>query len=426
MTLVTRKKRSGLYIISLFVIYCLAVMSISPIIRSLPFFNYLWPLLMMLWIFVTFIYQPDFYIKSNLHQLITFLFFFYAIFIAFTAGNGFIGNRFLEYLQIFIFYWAYQYNKIYGYKFDSLKLLSYFAPVVIITSIMTVMQYITNPNISRTAKKDTAAGLEQMSQGVAGYEFIYFLVFIFASLLFVIVGRKLRFNFFTKVLLYFVLLLFLINIVLSNFMIAVLLVLISLFFRFIIPKVTTIRILVYIITFLLISPVLPYLFVQLIDFALSISGSSMNAQRLLEMRELLVSGLIDLSLGARLDAFQSSLNAFLNNPIMGIITTDIGGHGSGLSGFGQHSFLLDTFALFGGFIGILSLYVYFQPLIIQFKLNKQQKSSLPLLIILITLLFFIINNLTPSIGFAIYFVFPVLHDWSCSNKQSYYLPQVKN
>lgn len=392
-------------------------MSISPPIRALSFFNYLWPFLMMAWLSFAFLYQPLFFTKPNLHQLITYLFFIYTIFIAFAFSNGFIGNRFLEYFQIFIFYWAYCFNSKYGRVSDNLKLLYYLMPVVVITSVVTIIQYISNPNISRTAKKDTANGIEQMSQGVAGYEFIYFLVFISIVMLFLVTQRKKQIKTLVKGLLWFLIILFAVNIALSNFMIALLFVTISLLFRVFIPKISALRVLVYIICFLVISPFLPYLLLGSIDFALSLSGSSMNAQRLLEMRELLVSGLIELSLGARLEAFQSSLYAFVNNPIMGIITSDIGGGIAGLHGFGQHSFLLDTFALYGGIIGVASVYIYSQPLVKQIRRDINGGSSLPFLMLLLAMLFFIINNMTPSIGFAIYFAFPVLYGWLISPKE---------
>ncbi|MBV1911777.1 MAG: hypothetical protein KUG78_20965, partial [Kangiellaceae bacterium] len=238
------RKRGSFYLISLCIIYVLAVMSFSPPIRALPFFNYLWPFLMMLWLFAVLLSNPRFFTKPDTHQLVTYLFFLYTIFIAFAAGNGFIGNRFLEYFQIFIFYWAYRFNEKNNRQADSVKLIIYLIPVVIITSVMTVMQYVTNPNISRTAKKDTAAGLEQMGQGVAGYEFIYFLVFLFGTLLFIATTKKIKLKFIEKTFLFGLLLLFVLNIALSNFMIALILVFISILFRVFIPKVTSQRILI--------------------------------------------------------------------------------------------------------------------------------------------------------------------------------------
>jgi hypothetical protein len=402
-------RRSGLYLISITLIYCLAVMSFLPVVKSLPFFNYIWPIFVAAWLATAIMMDNDFFLKPDLHQVLTYIFFFYTILIAFVAGNGFIGNRFLEYLQLPIFYWAYRINERKGWHRDSVKLLLGLVPVVIFTSIVTLSQYITNPNISRTAKKDTTAGLEQMSQGVAGYEFIYFLVFLFGPLLYLLISKRKQYGFVVKLFLILLLSMIMINIALSNFMIAALLVLLSIIFKLFIPKMTTNRAVLYLFISLVILPVAPYFVVAMIDLILSFSDGSMNAERLLEIQRFLSLGIIDLSMNARLYAFQSSLEAFFNNPLVGIITTDIGGSGDGLIGFGQHSFLLDTFALYGGVVGLLSIYIYLQPLYQQVKFENSESSSLPFLMFLIVFLFFTINNVTPSIGFAIYFAFPVLY-----------------
>ena len=404
-------KRGGLYLLSLLILYCLAVMSIFPPVRALPIFNYIWPVFVLAWILTVLIESPGYFIRSNFHQLIAYLFFSYAILIAFISGNGFIGNRFLEYFQILIFYWAYRLNEKKGMQQDSVRLLLCLLPVFVFTSILTVTEYVANPNISRTAKKDTLAGIEQMSEGIAGYEFIYFLVFSFASILYLVVNKKSKFASFKKIIWLIILGLIMTNIVLSNFMIALLLMFVSVVFRFLIPKISAKRIIVYTIAAMAIIPFLPEIFLSLIEIFLNMFGSSMNAQRLIELRELLAFGLVELSLGARLDAFNASIQAIISNPIIGIITSDIGGHGEGLSGFGQHSFLLDTFALYGVVFGAMSVYVFFQPLVRQLNHRTEDHSSLPLLMILLCLIFFIVNNMTPSVGFAIYFVFPVIYSY---------------
>ncbi len=404
-------KRSWAQLFALLLLYCLAVLSIFPPIRALPYFNYIWPVLSAAWLCAAIVSAPAFFIRPTIHQFATYIFFAYTISLAFAAGNGFIGNRYLEIFQVAIFYWAYRINEGNNRQDDNIKLLMWLLPVVLMISLFTVLQYIDHPNISRTAKKDTVVGLSQMSQGVAGYEFIYCLVFLCPPLLYLVINSRRRFKLPYKPFWIAVLTLFLINIAFSNFMTALILTLASIVFRLFIPKITSARFLFYIFALLIIAPFIPYFLLNIIDFGISLTGESMNTSRLLEIRDLLDTGLVEMSMDARLNAFQSSYIAVINNPILGLITSDIGNVEQGLSGFGQHSFLLDNYALYGVFWGSLAIYVFFQPLFRQLRVHSQVKFSLPLLMFALTFLFFLVNNLTPSIGFVVYFAFPVIYGW---------------
>lgn len=390
----------------------MAVMSVLPSIRALPFFNFIWPVFIFTWILISFLYSPSFFIKPNSHQLVTYLFFIYTISIAYIAGNGFIGNRYLEYSQIFVFYWAYRLSIKKGKLDDCLKLLFWLLPVIVTTSIITILAYASNSNISRTSKKDTLVGLEQMSQGIGGYEFIYFLVFILAPILYLLIDSKIKFSIIKRIFSYLLIGIFVGNIIFANFTTALILLIIIFIIKFMIPKLTSSKLAFYLILALILAPVLYTILLAVIEPVIDLLGSSMNAQRLIEIRELLAYGFIDSSLGARLNAFHTSLTAAMNNPVSGIIMSDLGGYGTALKGFGQHSFLLDTFALFGVVIGVISIYLYFQPLVKLYKIKSYSCSSLPLLMIGLSTIFFMVNNMAPSIGFAIYFVFPVIYSWT--------------
>ena len=116
----------------------------------------------------------------------------------------------------------------------------------------------------------------------------------------------------------------------------------------------------------------------------------------------------------RVSTLENSIQAIYRNPISGIITKPILHVGNYLQGFGQHSQFLDTTAIFGIIIGILYIYSILYPLYSVIDLKKQQL-SLQLSIFFSVIILFTMNNVTPSIGFAIFFIYLYLND-SLSNQ----------
>ncbi|WP_156490488.1 hypothetical protein [Oleiphilus sp. HI0086] len=322
-----------------------------------------------------------------------------------------MANRYLEYFQLIVFLWGFEF---YSANFDNKrvneKILALLSPFVLITSINTIHMYITNPNISRTAKKDTAEGLAQMSQGIAGYDFVYFIVFIFAGLMY------LSFSFDRKLLVKITLLalaaLLFVNIVLSNFMIAMLLSLMVLFCRFFVYKTNKIWLLGYLTLFIIMVPAFSLLFDVLFDALIELNKGSLNEKRLLEIKLILSSGIVEASLGARLHAFELSLQAFANFPLTGIVINSIKNTSGVVTGFGQHSFLLDSFALFGGIVGSVSVYVFLAPVVQMFRERRDiNYSSFPFLVCFMVLILFTVNNVTPSVGAAVFFIIPSIFSY---------------
>ena len=394
--------------ISIVLFYSLVLMSFMPQLRALSFFNYLWLLNLIGWIFFSFLVRSSFFLKPNIHRLAAYVFFIYVFFISTASGNLFLVNRYLEYLQLMIFCWGFElYLVKYQDRRVNEKILLFLSPWVVFTSVHTIYAYSTMPFISRLAKKDTARGLELMSQGVAGYDFVYFLIFVFSGLIYLAFIFKRRFL--IKTVLLFLAALFLVNIVLSNFMMAMLLSLLALFFRFFVYKISKVWIFIYTSLLVFLVPISPLMLNVIFDVLLEISRGSLNETRLLEIRSVLESGIIEASLGARLYAYNLSWQAFMEYPLTGIVINHIKNASGVVVGFGQHSFLLDSFALFGGVAWLLSLYVFLAPVV---RLCRQARhvnySSFPLLIIFMVLLLFSLNNVTPSIGFAVFFFIPVV------------------
>ncbi len=126
--------------------------------------------------------------------------------------------------------------------------------------------------------------------------------------------------------------------------------------------------------------------------------------------------MVEANLFFRAWTIEASWNAFLHNPISGIIVNSIQFGGNYLIGFGQHSYFMDTLALYGMFIGIVNIYIVLQPFFIQMKKNNVLY-GLNLSMIISTLMLLGMNNTTTSIGFAIFFLYPVFCDWASSLKK---------
>jgi hypothetical protein len=324
------------------------------------------------------------------------------------SGNAWLANRYVEYFQIIIFLWGFElYSDNYSEYYLNEKISLYLSPFILLISLNTIYMYFAYPNISRTAKKDTAAGLEQMAQGIGGYDFIYFIVFILAGLMYLIFC--LDRNFFLKAFLILCITLLSVNIIMSNFMIASLLCLMIIFFRVFIRKTNLKSLSIYFVLVVFLVPILPNFIDYIFDILIKVTEGTMNGQRVLAIRTFIESGILESSLDARWQAFVLSWQAFVSFPLTGIIVTTITNSDGVIVGFGQHSFILDGFALFGVIVGSMSLYVFLYPV---FRLNNMSRSigysSLPLLILFMVLFLFIFNNVTPSIGAAVFFFIPVI------------------
>jgi hypothetical protein len=392
---------------SILTVYCLAVISILPQIRALPSFNYIWPLLIMVWIFFSFLANPLYFIRPSLHRLYTYIFFGYVIVIAYISGNGFIGNRFFEFMQVFIFYWAYEINKKRGRQEDGIKLILYLVPVVTIICATSISRYQTSPYASRLAKKDTTSGLELMSQGIGGYEFIYFLLFVAMIMLYVIAYKGSNIKVIPRVGFMTLLLIILATLVFSNFTTVLLMLSLSLIVRIFFPHVKRYTLLLFLSAISVTTIFLQYIAESVVHLFSLESGLSMNSQRLMELYESLSYSTIGASIGARYSAFSESIVTFFDNPILGAILINI----RGVDVIGWHSFALDTFALYGIFVGALFLYVWIQPLISIVRQKSVNHSTLPVLMLVSSIILFFLNNMTPSIGFVLYFIFPTIFDW---------------
>ena len=338
----------------------------------------------------------------------------YTISIAYIMENGVIGNRFFELAQVPLFYLAYHKNSINGYGRDNRTFIILTIPFVILSIILTITAYSLDPlnqYISRGVKAGTELGIEYMKRGIGGYELIYFLLILFPVLLYIVFETphlfKLKFRFVGLLLI----VLFAVNILLSNYSIASFLLIFCVLYIAIIPKLNVRLAPLFLIILCVLVIFSTQIFSGFVNSLEILFGNTLNAERLKEVNDFFASNKMGDSFAARISTYENSLNAFYDNPLFGLITQPVVYSGNYLVGFGQHSQILDTFALFGFGIGALQLYIYFQPITIKIRNNNWILSSLALLVLIIFFILILVNNVTPSTGFAVFFIFPTAYDW---------------
>lgn len=390
--------------------FYLAVASIFPPLKGLPGYTLSCLAAMLVWILCAALAKPSFFTiftKSPLHKQLILFFLVYTSLVPYLFGNDVIGNRYMTYAQVLIFYFIYQYNRAYGYNNSNKAIIKWSLPFIIYTSIVTLYGLINNPYLSRSIKSSGEYSTDLQSQGIGGYEFIYFLVFVGIMLMFVVMNKRVL-NFRNKLAVHSLLALFVLTVVYSNYFTALIMLIVSLVMLIGMRK----------------SGVMSKLFTGIIGVVFLVQGkeiftgitnwlvTNLNSGRTVErvialQADVLGYGSNESLLAGRLPTLEVSWDAFLRHPFFGMILKPIESDGGFLTGFGQHSQFLDTFALYGVFIGLLNIYIVVQPF-----LNRMKgKSSFNLAMLASVLMLFVMNNVTPSIGFAIFFIYPVLHDW---------------
>lgn len=405
------------HFISLMMLYIIILSSFYPPLRSLSYINQIWAVCIIIWTVFAFAETPRYFVKPNTYRLVVYLFIFYTVSIAYLSGNTIIGNRYIETFQMQLFYMAYERNKLYGRWKENQYLIRFIIPIVLLTSVITLNAYRTNPVVSRSMKKATEVGIKGMEMGIGGYEFVYFIVFLFLILFNYIICKNIKIQIKKYITVVLICVILLINIVLSNFTTALLIVSIGIILIIIIERIPF----KYLIIILPLMSISLFFYESIIN---AITGSilyllddSWNAVRVKEIRQLFLSGDIGSSFGNRLFVFNESIQSFICNPIFGSIKDPVINLNGETAGFGNHSLILDTFAMYGIGIGLLQFYIYFQPMVIRLRSSEGVLSSLSLMMLITVLIFFIVNITTPIIGLAIFFIYPTIYDLINNSKR---------
>ena len=328
------------------------------------------------------------------------------------TNNGPIGNRYFELAQIPIFYWTYQKNKLIGRNKDNRLIIKGVIPFILISCFLTFKAYLVNPHSIRAAKQKYESGIELMQMGVGGYNLVYFLVILVAIMIYVYFNTNVKIRNKYRFLHFVIFTSSIIIIIISNFTTALLL-LIFMFACFFFPKKINFKriLLFFIFPMFLLLIFSNHILVLLLDKLSQLLVGSLNASRIIEIKRFLVNNEIGFSILSRYETYYYSLQAFLNYPLFGSLIASPGDPFYNVAGLGNHSHFIDTFAFFGVGIGLIQLYIYLHPIKLRLKkINGLYDRSI-MIIMLILIIILTLNVAMPSIGFALYFIFPTAYDW---------------
>ena len=375
----------------------MGIVTIFPIIQGSPFYNIIWAALIPIWLISALSYHPSF-LNKNLITYISFGIFLSAL-IALCIGTNyfFLANRYLEYALLYVFLASAQIIVRTKGREHRVKLFYIVLTFFFITSLQSLPAYFYAGNfIARTAELGTVEGRAILSQGIGGYNFIYSILFLVAPLL--LLMRENQGTLF-KSLSILAVLLFILCILFSGFFTALVMLIFAIVLFLVLGSLKKDVLSLGLFILFLITPFLliaGYFFLQL--FA---EGSSTNLliARLNEFYILLNSGYIELSIGSRLDRLQITIDIIQSYPLGGLIFS------GKIALAGEHSFILDGFAYFGVFGGLLNfLFFVLIPFGIINKNSKIRTSAAKSITMILFIVLLFLNNLTSSIAFVAFFL----------------------
>ena len=317
------------------------------------------------------------------------------------CGNSAYANRYLHLSGLLLYpilYDATKNTRIPIYLFWILIVWS------IIVAIPTIMVCSGSPYASRLADEIPL----YQSMGVGGYMYIYAIalgsVILFAYAINSTFSKK-------TIVLYAIWMLYIVTIYKSNFMTSVLVAVLGAFCCIVCKKNSAknkiISILFFsLFIFLMSGPIFQYLG-TLIRSIIPDSGRIAN---IFGGSGNLFQSLINEFIGDRLPTLQSSINAINKHPIAGLVFTE-----NGQFDFGQHSTILDTFALWGIPIGCIYLYLMFKPYF-SVKRRKHYEYTIPILVSFSVLAFF--NNIECTSAFVMFYIGLSIYDYTGNQTDS--------
>ncbi|MCE5178567.1 MAG: hypothetical protein LLF81_05435 [Porphyromonadaceae bacterium] len=383
-------------------------------INTVPIFvqfipvNFVWLVSMVLWFVFVFLNRPNFFLKLPTPLVAMSLFSIYTIVIPYLFGNPIITNRYIGLAQIPFFYFAFIFNESSGNMRTNYSIIKWSILPIVFIAITTLLILIKNPYASRQA---TSLRSEFSSDYIftGGYDFIYSLA-IFTVILFAIYFLHSRYSNskFQKIQLFILLVLFLITVFLSNFLTAVLMILFSISFFYVIKN-----------NLFSLMFIIPILIILIIIFNQELISLLIDMFDLISPQGKIVDKLIDLQMKSsvfgnqnimsdRNETYLSSFNGFLENPIFGKVIYPFSVEDNFFSGFGQHSQIIDTMSLFGIF-GIIQIYFLLKIFTIRLKKGFRSLNAFTLSVMLSVLILNFFNNSTALCGFAYFFVYPSVY-----------------
>ncbi|MEO0289444.1 MAG: O-antigen ligase family protein [candidate division WOR-3 bacterium] len=277
----------------------------------------------------------------------------------------------------------------------------------LITLITTLLNLIKNPFITRIIKNYGYTKEYAISNNIGGYEFIYYSVLVFILLFYFLINFYSKINKKKLVVLTIIIILIPLLVVMSNYFIAFLILVISIFLVLIFKLSKKNTYLKLFILFLSIILIYNFYTEKILDFFID-KTTGLNKTRLQELKDsYLESKEFNLETN-RWQLYKVSFNTFLETPLLGVIGKEKELIFGTTTSSGQHSHFLDSLVYLGLFLSLLQLYVIFRPFFIYIK--DKTFNDLVFTFLCSFLIIFLFNNLTPSMSIPLFFIFPYLYD----------------
>lgn len=365
------------------------------------------------WFFLSILYDRNYYKQMKIGRACSILFYLLSILMAYLFGNSTIAHRYMSLPLVPFAFIIYNYHKDHGQH----KLLSSVIKLCIalatITAIVTTVALFENAYISRSIKSEGELSRNLAARGIGGYSIIYFASICSVLLLHCVLqekSKKTR-NVFALILCIDTLL-----ILKSNYMTAVLICLVEIVVYVTMSMYLNNRkSLVGVLGALMILGVAGYVFINYGN-KLAAYLPSRIADTIVLSKKSITQAILDEFFADRWPVMEKSLVSFIKYPLFGLTGAGTIGFENGfLTGFGQHSYILDTLALYGLFVGVYMPAMLMDPF--AFKKGNRKYKPLEAACLVGMLLIYLFNNATESIALAIGFIFPFVRDRFCGEER---------
>lgn len=392
---------------SLILAFYFAILYFPPLAASLPH-TYVCFGCFVMWLILSIINDASYYLNMKPFVLVAFVFYAFSIIMPLICGYPVIANRYAGMPLVSFGYVIYDYYKSHGYlRYLRGVLISAFS-LMAVTGVNTYIALINNPYIARSIKSSGDYSQTLASRGIGGYLLIYAVTAAAPILLYIFLKSEKKYIKALSITAYVFSILLVTK---SNYLTAFLLIALSsavLVCGYFLTKGRKVALYV---SFMIIAVSLSVIFYQPLSeyFQAHIPDRIARVLFSLEGESLLSSIHREFEID-RLPTIVESLGAVVKTPLFGVLgARGIDMSGEHLTGFGQHSYIADTFALYGVLIGILPLNIVTHP----FRENgKWVKRDIYFSIAVATSMFclYTLNNMSDSIAIMYTMAFPLVRD----------------
>lgn len=325
--------------------------------------------------------------------------------ISFSTGNVVFGNRIVSMTVLYFGYIVYEYYRQTGKLLVIKRAFFLVAPFLIYTTIRTAIALTANPWIARSIKS-AAISASTLGQGISGYSLIYFLVALVPILVFVLMREKKTGR---RILIIAAIIFSCYIIVISNYFTALIAVITATFAMFIVyhieyKNIVAIVLLVFAMLFMVMFWIA--LKDQVLDFLISLSPNGRTAHRLENMRDSMTVGMNEEFSSDRMPIMLESIQGALTHPFLGVVALNPQDEDP-WKYVGNHSYILDNFAIWGLIFGYLNTAILFKPFKGRMKGSSISLSVAVLLSIIIIMGF---DNATNSVMLVTCMIYPLVCD----------------